>query len=108
MWETTFAYFPSPWAGATLLGIPSGLGLVMVVLDGPWEGKGRREPRNCQLMPSWEKPRLSVYFQPISEVGQPRKQIWAGEMAQWLGALAALPEVLSSIPSTHKVAHNHL
>jgi hypothetical protein len=32
----------------------------------------------------------------------------AGEMAQWLRALAALPEVLSSIPSNHTVAHNHL
>jgi hypothetical protein len=32
----------------------------------------------------------------------------AGEMAQWLRALTALPEVLSSISSTHMVAHNHL
>jgi hypothetical protein len=32
----------------------------------------------------------------------------AGEMAQWLRALTALPEVLSSIPSNHIVAHNHL
>jgi hypothetical protein len=32
----------------------------------------------------------------------------AGEMAQLLGALTALPEVLSSIPSNHTVAHNHL
>jgi hypothetical protein len=30
------------------------------------------------------------------------------EMAQRLGALTALPGVLSSIPSTHMVAHNHL
>jgi hypothetical protein len=29
-------------------------------------------------------------------------------MAQWLRALDALPEVLSSIPSNHMVAHNHL
>jgi hypothetical protein len=29
-------------------------------------------------------------------------------MAQWLQALAALPEVLSSIPSNHMVAHNYL
>jgi hypothetical protein len=29
-------------------------------------------------------------------------------MAQWLRALTALPEVLSSISSTHMVAHNHL
>jgi hypothetical protein len=32
----------------------------------------------------------------------------AGEMAQWLRALTVLPEVLSSIPSNHMVAHNHL
>ena len=31
----------------------------------------------------------------------------AGEMAQWLRSLTALPEVLSSIPSTHMVAYNH-
>ena len=30
-----------------------------------------------------------------------------GEMAQWLRALAALPEVLSSIPSNHMVTHSH-
>jgi hypothetical protein len=32
----------------------------------------------------------------------------AGEMAQRLRAPTALPEVLSSIPSNHVVAHNHL
>ena len=32
----------------------------------------------------------------------------AGEMAQWLRALTALPEVLSLIPSNHVVAHNHI
>jgi hypothetical protein len=32
----------------------------------------------------------------------------AGKMAQWLKALGVLPEVLSSIPSNHMVAHNHL
>jgi hypothetical protein len=32
----------------------------------------------------------------------------AGEMAQWLKTLTALPEVLSSNPSNHMVAHNHL
>jgi hypothetical protein len=30
------------------------------------------------------------------------------EMAQWLRALNGVPEVLSSIPSNHMVAHNHL
>ena len=34
--------------------------------------------------------------------------IRAGEMAQRLRALTALPEVLSSIPSNHMVTHNHL
>ena len=34
--------------------------------------------------------------------------MWAGEMAQQLRALTVLPEVLSSIPSKHMVAHNHL
>jgi hypothetical protein len=33
---------------------------------------------------------------------------WAGEMAQWLRAMTALPEVLSSVPSNHMVAHNHV
>jgi hypothetical protein len=36
------------------------------------------------------------------------ENIGAGEMAQWLRALTALPEVLSSIPSNHMVAHNNL
>jgi hypothetical protein len=31
----------------------------------------------------------------------------AGEMAQWLRALTALLNVLSSNPSNHIVAHNH-
>jgi hypothetical protein len=32
----------------------------------------------------------------------------SGEMAQQLRTLTALSEVLSSIPSNHMVAHNHL
>ena len=32
----------------------------------------------------------------------------AGEIAQQLRALTAFPEVLSSIPSNHMEAHNHL
>jgi hypothetical protein len=37
-----------------------------------------------------------------------KSQSWAGEMAQWLRAWTALLEALSSIPSNHMVAHNHL
>ena len=33
--------------------------------------------------------------------------VGAGEMAQRLRALTALPKVLSSNPSNHMVAHNH-
>jgi hypothetical protein len=36
------------------------------------------------------------------------KKNQAGEMAQRLRELTALPEVLSSIPNNHMVAHNHL
>jgi hypothetical protein len=32
----------------------------------------------------------------------------AGEMVQRLRAMTTLPDVLSSIPSNHVVAHNHL
>jgi hypothetical protein len=32
----------------------------------------------------------------------------AGEMAQWLKALAAFPEALGSVPSTHLAAHSSL
>jgi hypothetical protein len=35
------------------------------------------------------------------------KHLGAGEMAQWVGALTALPEVVSSNPRNHMVAHNH-
>ena len=34
--------------------------------------------------------------------------VGTGEMAQQLRALTALPKVLSSNPSNHMVAHNHL
>jgi hypothetical protein len=37
-----------------------------------------------------------------------KRQNRAGEMAQWLRALTALPKVLSSNSSNHMVAHNHL
>jgi len=37
-----------------------------------------------------------------------KKNFWAGEMAQQLRALAALPEVLSSIYSNHMMGLNHV
>jgi len=55
----------------------------------------------------------SMFLYPLSYMSSVSLDVlkisyWAGEMAQWLGALTALPEVLSSIPSNHMVAHNHL
>jgi hypothetical protein len=46
---------------------------------------------------------LQGYFSGKKNLGQAGKM-----MAQWLKALTVLPEVLSSIPSNHMVAHNHL
>jgi hypothetical protein len=50
-------------------------------------------------------------FQTTSKVLKPnplKRKAQAGEMAQWLRVLTALLEVLSSNPSNHTVAHNHL
>ena len=44
----------------------------------------------------------------IKDKNRNKKHIGAGEVAQWLRALSALPEDLNSIPSNHMVAHNHL
>jgi hypothetical protein len=40
--------------------------------------------------------------------GNLKKEYRAREMAQWLRALIALPEVPVLIPSNHMVAHSHL
>jgi hypothetical protein len=37
-----------------------------------------------------------------------KHETWAGEIAQWLRAPTALLKALSSNPSNHMVAHNHL
>jgi hypothetical protein len=48
-------------------------------------------------------------FEGVTAIFRYIKGSWGGrEMAQQLRALAALPEVLSSIPSNHMVAHNYL
>jgi hypothetical protein len=48
-------------------------------------------------------PAIPVFQEKISNAC-----LGAGEMAQQLRALIALPKVLSSNPSNHMVAHNHL
>jgi hypothetical protein len=44
----------------------------------------------------------------MSSLIQEMTLLGADEVAQWLRALTALPKVLSSNPSNHMVAHNHL
>jgi hypothetical protein len=52
----------------------------------------------------WQWLSLSYHW----EKSLKENNVGAGEMAQWLRALTALPEDPSSIPSNHMVAHNHL
>jgi hypothetical protein len=52
-----------------------------------------------------EKPKSSVKMQVVI---LHIEKSWAGEMAQRLRPLAALPEVLISNPSNHMVAHTRL
>jgi hypothetical protein len=47
----------------------------------------------------------AIQRNPVSK-NQKKKHGW--KMAEWLRTLTALPEVMSSIPSNHMVAHNHL
>jgi hypothetical protein len=60
---------------------------------------GQRLSFACSLSPGWIEGTTQEEAQ---------RPFGAGEMAQWLRALTALPKVLSSIPSNHKGAHNHL
>ena len=43
-----------------------------------------------------------------TDVAQQKECLCTEEMAQQLSTLTALPEALSSIPSNHMVAYNHL
>ena len=49
---------------------------------------------------------FSFFFLMLSSLKE--RTVGAGETAQWLGVPTAFPEVPSSIPSNHMVAHNHL
>jgi hypothetical protein len=64
------------------------------------------------MLTSWS---LLIYFNETYLLISPHDSFFkkysqgeAGEMAQRLRALTALPEVLSLIPSNHMVAYNHL
>lgn len=53
---------------------------------------------------------VQAYNPSTGEVEEEEKEsrVGAAVMVQWLGTLTALSVVLSSIPSYHMVAHNHL
>jgi hypothetical protein len=51
---------------------------------------------------------MNYTLQRVNFVDTKNNKLRVGEMSQWLRALTALPEVLSSIPSNHMVAHNYL
>jgi hypothetical protein len=64
---------------------------------------------NILFIPAQEKKKKREIKREMNQPNKPLRIILrAGEMAQRLRALTALPEVLSSIPSNHMVAHNHL
>ena len=44
----------------------------------------------------------------VTSVSLKKKEKGASEMVQWVRALTVFPKVLSSNPSKHMVAHNHL
>jgi len=56
----------------------------------------------------WAKDGIGAYLLKTDMDGVQETLWWGGEMAQWLRKLTALPEVLSSNPSNHMVALNHL
>jgi hypothetical protein len=64
-------------------------------------------PYLCASIPVYINARVpaNIYLGKLPNINL---DIWAGEMAQWLRALTALPEVLSSNPSNHMTTHNHL
>lgn len=51
---------------------------------------------------------LSTSHRPVVDEKLKMHQVGVGELAQRSRALAALPEVMSSIPIKHVVAHDHL
>jgi hypothetical protein len=84
----------------------------------PNSGQGPQNPKSNNNK-STGNPSSCLPFDPhkahtaVSTISRPAflphiHQLRAGEMAQWLRALTALPEVLSSNPSNHMVALNNL
>jgi hypothetical protein len=62
---------------------------------------------NSLCKPGWPRTHRDSSCLCLESAGIKGIYYWAGEMAQRLRALTALPKVLSSIPSNHMVVHNH-
>ena len=96
-WESPNA-FTKEFLWKTVIGSLGFLGRNLVFI-----GSGTLREKKITKYPNTanrlESSKLQVFKIPPSK---------AGEMAQRLRALIALPEVLSSNPSNHMVAHNHL
>jgi len=77
-------------------------------------GTGGREGNECVYPRNPSHLRSSIRFHPVTSrqrsgySAQCNIFLGAGEMAQWLRALTVLVVVLSSNPSHHMVAQNHL
>ena len=93
-WATTPALMQG-WVGAE--------GLVCTELA-PGQGKPHLNPQAI----SYLQESSSEKYQCCRHWGEGGGKREAGEMAQWLRALTDLPEIMSSIPSNHMVAHDHL
>jgi hypothetical protein len=84
-------------------------GLVPVLLASVPGIKPRLSPfcfTASELM--WKESSYIIHKHNMQRDPESKGRMRAGEMAQWVRALTALLEVLSSNPNNHMVAHNHL
>ena len=71
-------------------------------------GRGRRISEASLVYRVSSRTARAIQRNPVSKKQNKKLRIGAEGMAQQLKAVAALLEVLGSIPSTHIMAHNHL
>ena len=72
-----------------------------------WEAEvGRFLSSRPAWSTKWVAGQPGLYRETLSQKNKNKNK--QKQMAQWLKALTALPMLLSSIPSNHMVAHNHL
>ena len=82
------------------------LSVVLAGSQDTWGGGWGAEDDESEVVPGWVGHPVSKGHGMLN-IQFPIEMFQAGEMAQQVRALTALPKVLSSIPSNHTVAHNH-